>query len=1091
MANALAPDLGTTRHRERSIIVIAALCVSASLASTSVASAQGISTVAIRGTVRSEDGASVEGAAVRVLNTATGFAVSTQVGRGRFLVYGLDAGGPYVVDVRHVGFVPQRIGPVMIPLGEPVELHVVLRSTATSLDRVVVTGVAPGASVHGSGGAATFVADSLLHRLPTSDRGFLDFVQLAPQVSTKIGSQRRGISAAGANLRYNTYLVDGADERFVNGNVSAANSLGKSVPIDAVKEYQVLLAPYDVRYGDFAGALVNTVTRSGTNELHGSAFAYWRNDRLARGSGLAAGEPYERVQYGLSLGGPIVRDRVHFFVAPEIQRLTSPAPGPYIGQPTSAERSLPVSAEDVARFERIMSLHGLTAGSGGPVEISSPLRNLFARVDAAIPWWSSRAIGFVSYAGANDDVFSRGDRFYLSSARFTQATALRLFSMQLHTDLPRVAGVGGTHNELVLSHSTDWSDPVPSVRQPLVRVEVAGVGGGFVPLFAGTDEQAQGRSRRSRAIKVKDELTVPWSARNVLVIGVQAERFLIQPEGVTNGYGTWTFSSLDDFELGDAEQFTLRKDLGGASAPLRGGQYAAYAGDEWLVGDRLSLTFGVRADLMDIDGSAPYNAAVDSVFGRRTDLMPRARVHLSPRVGFTWDLAGTGRDVLRGGVGVFTGRPLLAWLHPALASYGAGVGVLSCGSRATDAGPPPTFVPEYSNAPTACARGPGVTTIGDVDLLDRNLRMAQALRGSLAYERRLPWGLLSTSEVLATRYRSDFVFVNMNLVGPQSVDRFGRVIYGRIGANGANEPALRSTTFSEVIDLRNTSRNYSYQLSTRIERRFAQGMAASTSYTFSRTRDVQSPSRVNTSGLAIWGDARAVSGLHDDQARGVSLNDVPHRVVAALTYTAPWSRWTTDVSFYYVGESGSPFTYRAGGANRRGDLNADGSNANDPIYVPQNALDTLEIRFSGRSDSLGADNSTGAQAYRERLQQEAFEHFVAGSSCLRRYRGRIVERNGCREPWSHTTVASVRQAVPVGERVLETELGVSNVLNLLNGGWGRYRVADPVRLEHVGQRAGPPETAQPTFRFDATRPEWTTLTSASAFQLQLSMRYRF
>jgi hypothetical protein len=331
----------------------------------------------------------------------------------------------------------------------------------------------------------------------------------------------------------------------------------------------------------------------------------------------------------------------------------------------------------------------------------------------------------------------------------------------------------------------------------------------------------------------------------------------------------------------------------------------------------------------------------------------------------------------------------------------------------------------------------------------------------------------------------------MNLVGPQSVDRFGRVIYGRIGANGANEPALRSTTFSEVIDLRNTSRNYSYQLSTRIERRFAQGMAASASYTFSRTRDVQSPSRVNTSGLAIWGDARAVSGLHGDQARGVSLNDVPHRVVAALTYTAPWSRWTTDVSFYYVGESGSPFTYRAGGANRRGDLNADGSNANDPIYVPQNALDTLEIRFSGRSDSLGADNSTGAQAYRERLQQEAFEHFVAGSSCLRRYRGRIVERNGCREPWSHTTVASVRQAVPVGERVLETELGVSNVLNLLNGGWGRYRVADPVRLEHVGQRAGPPETAQPTFRFDATRPEWTTLTSASAFQLQLSMRYRF
>jgi hypothetical protein len=159
--------------------------------------------------------------------------------------------------------------------------------------------------------------------------------------------------------------------------------------------------------------------------------------------------------------------------------------------------------------------------------------------------------------------------------------------------------------------------------------------------------------------------------------------------------------------------------------------------------------------------------------------------------------------------------------------------------------------------------------------------------------------------------------------------------------------------------------------------------------------------------------------------------------------------------------------------------------------VPLSALDTLEIRFSGRSDSLGADNSTGAQAYREGLQQQAFERFVAGSACLRRYRGRIVERNGCREPWSHTTVASVKQVVPLGDRVLETELGVFNVLNLLNGNWGRYRVADPVRLEHVGQRAGPPETAQPTFRFDATRPEWTTLSTESAFQLQLAVRYRF
>jgi hypothetical protein len=241
----------------------------------------------------------------------------------------------------------------------------------------------------------------------------------------------------------------------------------------------------------------------------------------------------------------------------------------------------------------------------------------------------------------------------------------------------------------------------------------------------------------------------------------------------------------------------------------------------------------------------------------------------------------------------------------------------------------------------------------------------------------------------------------------------------------------------------------------------------------------------------LWADARAVSGRHDDLNRGISLNDLPHRVVAALTYTAPWHRWSTDVSFTYLGESGSPFTYLAGGAGGRGDLNADGSNINDPIYVPRDASDRDEIFFHGRWDAPGADNSPDAQAERVTLQQRAFEEFIVRTPCLRRQRGQILERNSCREPWSHTTIASVRQAIPIGGRALEVELDVFNVLNLLNGDWGRYRVAAPRLLEHVGQTLGEPETAQPIFRFDTTRPEWTTLQTESAFQLQLAVRYRY
>ena len=588
-------------------------------------------------------------------------------------------------------------------------------------------------------------------------------------------------------------------------------------------------------------------------------------------------------------------------------------------------------------------------------------------------------------------------------------------------------------------------------------------------------------------VALRDDLTLPLGASHVATIGVEAERFRVRRGGVLGAYGAWGFASLDSLADGVADRFEVRRDFGSAAVPIAGGQYAVYAGDRWRAGEHVAVTAGVRADLLAVDGRPPYNATVDSVFGRRTDAMPRRRVHLSPRLGFTWDLAGTGRDRLRGGVGLFAVRPPLAWMHSALAGYGVGAGVLRCGRQPTDRGLPPSFAPDPLAPPATCAGGAGLAGVppGDVDLLDPALRMAQTLRASLAYERRLPGSLLGTLEALVTRSRSDFVFVNLNLVGPQTVDAHGRVLYGAIGRSGAATPALRSS-FSEVVDLRNVAGTRSVQLSGRLERRFSRGAGAAASYTWSRVRDVQTPLRVNTAGLLNW-SSRAESGRHDDLRPGVSSYDVPHRVVLAGTFTAPWRRWPTDVSLYYVGESGAPFTYRARGARGRGDLNADGSNANDPIYVPASAFDTAEIRFAGGIETPGADDSAEARAERARAQQAAFEQRIRGEPCLRRQRGRILARNSCREPWSHTTLASVRQGVRVGRHALGVELDAFNVLNLLRRDWGRYRVASPGLLEHVGHTAA----EQPVFRFDAAAPRWTTLPTESAFQLQAGVRYRF
>ncbi len=1048
--------------------------------------AQGVTSAAIQGFVRAVDGSDVDGARVVVTNEPTGFVVVAEVRGSRFLAQGLELGGPYTIQVERLGFLPQRVEDVYLGLGQARRLELVMVPDPLPVD--TLRAVAPMfPQLSAQGGTATAISDSVLRRLPTLNRNLYDFVRLVPQVSTRTGLAA-SMSGGGVGLRFNDFLIDGASERTLSGSLTSNQNGGKSVPLEAVREYQVLLAPYDVRYGDFAGAVVNTVTRSGTNTFGGSAFAYWRNDHLSRGGDLAPADPYEQMQYGFSLGGPVVRDRLHFFVAPELQHLESPAPGPWVGQPSTAVPPVPVNVADIERLAEILGRYGLEAGSGGPVENGTPLRNVFGRLDLALPEWDGRSVVSLNYTRTGNTGFSRDEQLFpLTSFAATSSMTSWTTSLQLNTALP---GGGGGYNELLVSGRRGSLNSLPEVQQPIVRVVVPSTSADEVTILTGTPDGAQGGSFESWNLDLKDTLTLPLGASHELTLGFEAERFRIGRGGLAGSFGDWTFSSLDSLAAGLAERFVIRRDFGSANVPLLGGQYAAFAGDRWQVGDRVSITMGIRADVLAIRGNAPYNAEVDSIFGRRTDAMPRRRIHLSPRLGFTWDVSDAGLDQLRGGIGIFAGRPPLAWIHTSLRSHGVGVGVLRCGSSPNDFGLPPPFDPDHRSAPTECASGVGLTTAprGDVDLLDRDLGMARTLRASLAYDRQLPWGLIATGEALATRILSDFVFVNLNLEGPQAMDRYGRVLYGSIASTGLANPVVRSA-FSEVIDLRNTSQNHAVQLSARLEKRFSDGVSALAAYSFSRVRDVQTPIRVNNPGIVNW-SSRAVSGRHDDLDPEISLNDIPHRIVLAGTYRAPW-RWGTEFSFYYVGESGGPFTYRSWGVGRRGDLNADGSNANDPIYVPRDAFDPDEITFSGRSDAPDADNSPAAQAERVEVQQGAFERLIEGTECLRRQRGRILERNSCREPWSHTTIAAVRQPIPIGSGALELELEAFNLLNLLDGDWGRYRVAAPALLEHVAQTPGSPDESVPVFRFDATAPKWTTLTTESAFQLQLAARYRF
>ncbi|MFN2566611.1 MAG: carboxypeptidase regulatory-like domain-containing protein, partial [Gemmatimonadaceae bacterium] len=794
--------------------------------------AQGVTTAAIGGSVRSANGSDADGARVRVVNRATGYVVEAPVRRGRFLVAGLEVGGPYVVSIRQIGFAPLEREGLFLSLGQQLDLDFVLEPLANRLDTVhVVSSAGQVAFVRSRAGTGATISDSLLGRMPALNRDVFDFVRLVPQAGTRFG----GLSGAGVGYRFNSYVIDGVSERFLFTNATLSGTFGgKPISIDAVKEYEVLLAPYDVRYGDFAGALVNAVTKSGTNKLHGSAFAYGRNEALARNTPFLRNTPFWRSQIGLAVGGPIIRDRAHFFVSTEVQHHEQPAPGPYLDQSNTSGTRVPVSEADVERFADILRGYGLDPGSGARVNRTNPNVNVFARVDVSLPRMKSRLVLRHNYARADMTIFNRAagsSAFPLSSNAWTQRLWRSGTTVQVFTHLR-----DGALNEFLVSPGSAAAVSAQYTRSPLITVTVPGVGVPTAVLVAGPPENGQAFGALNTVLEVADHLVVRPGIRHTLSVGARAEIFSARNTSTRRQFGTWTFSSLDSLQRGEASGFRVEKDFGSATARLRGVQASAYIGDAWHVTDRLSITSGLRADLLAFRSRPLYSRVVDSVFGRRTSDFPRPALHWSPRVGFSWDLDAARQSRIRGGAGIFVGRPPLTWVHQSRRFDGVGNRGLLCRGGT---GVVPRFVPDPWNPPTSCADGSGFAE-GLVNLVDAHLRMTEMFRASLAYDRPLAWDVASSVEALYTRTRSDFVFVNPNLKGPVGVDRRGRVLYGGFNAAGVATPALVSRQYEEITDLRNHSQGHSLALTGRLEKRFSPGLAASVAYTRARVRDVQS-----------------------------------------------------------------------------------------------------------------------------------------------------------------------------------------------------------------------------------------------------------
>ncbi len=992
------------------------------LAATPRAEAQ-VTTGGISGQVVDSTGAPVADATVEVLNSETGLRRAVAVNqRGNYTVLGLTP-GPYRVTIRAIGHRPVIRDGVRVPLSQTVRMDATLARQAVQVEELVVLADAAGAVFAPSRqGTQTTIGDTLLRRLPTLDRDFTDFVKLTPQVQVREGEG--GITAAGQNNRFNTIQVDGAtvNDRFGLGRTGQAGGQadGRSVGLEAVKEYQVLLSPYDVRHGNFSGALINAVTKSGTNQFSGSIFAYHRSEAW---TGFPLGESdFSNWQLGGSLGGPIQRDRIHFFANFERRSEDRPAAGPFFGGPGP----IVVQPADIAAYNTVAAGYGLSAGDFDLVDITRPANNFLGRLDFLIGGHSRLAAKF-QYNEAALDVF---DRSSTTTNPFIELSNNGYFfddntynpSLQFHTNFKN-----GAANELIASANVIRDRRTPFVREPVILVQnytQASDPSQIYTIQAGGEEFSHANELDQDIYEITDNFSIPLGAHRVTV-GARWEGYKVRNLFGQNTFGRWQFDNQADFAAGVVEQYQIRFGLPGSNegeSRFRAGQFAVYAQDDWAVTPGFTLNPGIRVDMPYFTTALNYDPRVIADFGPQDK--PAGGMLVSPRLGFNWDLRGESQSQLRGGAGVFTGAPAFVWYSNAYANNGLGLVALTCDVNSGQT--PPAFDPDPDSPPIACASGETVApggALGEVDLIAEDTRFPQVFRANLAYDRRLPYGLVASVEGLYSKDINQFFIVNRNLLAPARTDGTGRAIYpGTLNTNGTLTPqyfdlALYGPSFSGgVYELRNTDRGYSWSLTGQLRKEFGQNLQASAGYTYSEAYDVQS--FTSSRAISNWRFSRMLVGPDLEDNRTRSGFDRPHRIVGNLTYTVPWSL-PTDISFTYIGQAGTPYTLRSGGSSGRGDLNLDGTNTNDPIYIP-----------------TGAGDPSSPYVFQNPANEAAFQEYISGESCLSSQRGQIMERNSCRNPWQNQLDVALRQRLPVLSGFAALEVQIFNFLRLLDRDWG-------------------------------------------------------
>lgn len=1076
------------------------------LAATGLALAQGVTTSAINGVVKDTNGETLPGASVVAVHTPTG----TQYGmvtneQGRFYFPNVRVGGPYTLNVSFVGYNNFEAPTFVLALGENRNVTVEMTEQSSTLAEVVVTASPDDVFNSGRTGASTHVNTQTIERNPSISRSINDFTRLTPQAASGLGNG--GTSVAGKNSRYNNITIDGA----VNNDVFGLNSSGQPgsnagteiVSLDAVKEVAIVVSPYDVTQGSFSGAGINAVTRSGTNEVEGSVYYFFRNENTV---GKTLGEdrqkqaPFFNKQYGVRVGGPIIKNKLFFFTSFEQQKAETPftiklVPAAELaGYGGSVPANISnISIEEAQRVrDTLMSKYNYDPGTYGAFTPTSENNKIFVRLDWNISDKHQLTLRHNYVKALQDELVRSQNVLEFSGNGFVTEYINNSTILELNSRFSDKMS-----NRFIAGWTTvdDNRDVSAQNSQGLFPHLDINLGSNRI-IRAGGQRSSQGNLKSQDILQITDNFTI-FKNRHTLTFGTHNELYKIFNSFVNRYNGHYEYASLNDFAndvLGNSTssgRMRLSYSLDYyndrfKAITMRFLQTGFYAQDEFDAGKGLRLTAGLRVDIPVFIDKPNENTLLEAEYGLDTRDVPSGQLLWSPRVGFNYDVNEAGKHQLRGGVGIFTGRVPFVWISNQYTNSGATLATLDI--RANRGGVAPLYpdgnrLLEYywADQLNVDVDDPAVRTkieqelknipASEVNLMAPDFKLPQMLRMNLAYDVKLPFGVTGTLEAIYTKTLNEINYENINLTHPtEKVTGDGRPRHAG---------SLANSKFGNILLINNTNKGYQYSITGSLQKTWEKGLVASLAYNYGQSRDVNSGT--NTTALSGW-EFNPTPGYSNDQFLSYSVWDLRHRVVGNVSYRKEWMGFmATTISVFYNGQSGEPFSYMI-----NGDLNGDGAFGNDLVYIPKQKGEILLAPISA------SDTRTPDQIW------EQLNAFIMRDDYLNSHRGQYAKRNAARTPWeSRFDVRLMHEffhTIGKHKHTIQLTLDIENFANFLNQDYGRdYWVQfNTFNLLSLQGFEGANNTGRPIYTFDNSRTEaWQTINTSSIWRMQFGVRYIF